>query len=77
MVREDIEGAASLDRMPVLDRTVLEVMRRTPRHEFVPESEWRHAYDDRPVPIGYGQTVSQPYLVAYMTELLRLTPAEA
>jgi protein-L-isoaspartate(D-aspartate) O-methyltransferase len=49
-------------------------MRKVPRHEFVPESVRRAAYDDRPLPIGQGQTISQPYIVALMTELARLTP---
>src|SRR5258705_4080551 len=45
-------------------------MRRTPRDRFVPAELVPYAYDDRPVPIGYGQTISQPYIVAKMTELL-------
>lgn len=50
-------------------------MRKVPRHEFVPEHLADAAYEDHPLPIGYGQTISQPYIVALMTELLRLTPA--
>ncbi len=53
---------------------VLEVMRRTPRHAFVPASEVEHAYEDRPLPIGYGATISQPYIVAVMTEMLDVRP---
>jgi len=49
-------------------------MRKVPRHEFVPEHLADAAYEDHPLPIGYGQTISQPYIVALMTELLRLTP---
>ena len=45
-----------------------------PRHEFVPEEVRSHAYEDQPVPIGYGQTISQPYIVALMTDLLDLRP---
>ena len=56
----------------VHDVTVLEAMRAVPRHLFMPERERRHAYADRPVPIGYGQTISQPYIVAYMTEMARV-----
>lgn len=48
-------------------------MRKVPRHEFVPEHLAEAAYEDHPLPIGYGQTISQPYIVALMTELLRLT----
>ena len=49
---------------------ILDVMGRIPRHLFVPEDKRRHAYEDRPLPIGYGQTISQPYIVALMTNLL-------
>ena len=55
-----------------LDASVLEVMRRVPRHAFVPADQRGLAYDDRPLPIGYGQTISEPYIVALMTDLLRL-----
>lgn len=51
----------------VSDSAVLEAMRRVPRHEFVPEAYRASAYRDRPLPIGRGQTISQPYIVAYMT----------
>ena len=59
----------------VRDAAVLEAMRRVPRHLFVPEDLRSFAYEDRPLPIGRGQTISQPYIVAYMTEALQLTPA--
>jgi protein-L-isoaspartate(D-aspartate) O-methyltransferase len=55
-----------------LDEKVLEVMGRVPRHAFVPPSQRRYAYQNRPLPIGYGQTISQPYIVALMTDLLKL-----
>jgi protein-L-isoaspartate(D-aspartate) O-methyltransferase len=55
---------------------VLKAMQEVPRHEFVPEGSRRLAYADRPLPIGRGQTISQPYIVAYMTELLRLCGGE-
>ncbi|HKA75092.1 MAG TPA: protein-L-isoaspartate O-methyltransferase, partial [Xanthobacteraceae bacterium] len=55
-----------------LDAGVLEAMRRVPRHAFVPASQRELAYTNRPLPIGYGQTISQPYIVALMTDLLRL-----
>ena len=57
-----------------LDADVLEAMRRVPRHAFVPAELRELAYDDRPLPIGYGQTISQPYIVALMTDMLRLPP---
>ena len=59
----------------VHDPTVLQAMRRVPRHLFVPEDERPFAYDDRPLPIGRGQTISQPYIVAYMTEALQVEPS--
>ncbi|MEX2264956.1 MAG: protein-L-isoaspartate(D-aspartate) O-methyltransferase [Bryobacteraceae bacterium] len=49
---------------------VLKVMRETPREQFIPPAVRELAYEDRPVPIGYGQTISQPYIVAFMTEML-------
>lgn len=60
----------------VTNPLVIKAMQEVPRHEFVPESDRRLAYADRPLPIGRGQTISQPYIVAYMTELLRLCGGE-
>jgi protein-L-isoaspartate(D-aspartate) O-methyltransferase len=56
----------------VLDQRVIEAMRSVPRHLFVPGNLQKRAYDDTPLPIGHGQTISQPYIVAYMSELLEL-----
>lgn len=58
----------------VSDQAVLAAMRKVPRHEFVPENLRPSAYDDRPLPIGEGQTISQPYIVALMTQVLDLAP---
>ena len=58
----------------VHDERVLEALRRTPRERFVPADLRYEAHDDHPVPIGHGQTISQPYIVGYMTEALRLEP---
>lgn len=55
----------------IYDQKVLQAMRDVPRHLFVPERRRRSAYGDFPLPIGYGQTISQPYIVALMTELLK------
>ncbi len=63
MVSEQIEARG------VVDARVLAALRRVPRHEFVPEEELARAYRDGPLPIGHGQTISQPYVVAVMTEL--------
>ena len=73
MVRTQIERPGD-GRMRVTSKQVLEAMRRCPRHAFVPERQHRQAYADSPLPIGHGQTISQPYIVAIMTELLELTP---
>ncbi len=54
----------------ITDSLVLEAMAKVPRHEFVPEALVHSAYDDRPLPIGYGQTISQPYVVALMLQSL-------
>lgn len=54
----------------VTDERVIASMRETPRHRFVPESQLSHAYEDQPLPIGHEQTISQPSLVAYMTQKL-------
>jgi protein-L-isoaspartate(D-aspartate) O-methyltransferase len=54
------------------DMGVLQAMKKVPRHMFVPEPLWPVAYSDRPLPIGEGQTISQPYIVAYMTQVLQL-----
>jgi protein-L-isoaspartate(D-aspartate) O-methyltransferase len=58
----------------VTDARVLAAMREVPRHLFVPPAARSEAYEDYPLPIGHGQTISQPYIVAYMTEVLRLKP---
>ena len=58
----------------VRDAEVLEAMRAVPRHLFVPQTLQDRAYDDSPLPIGEGQTISQPYIVALMTELLEVQP---
>jgi protein-L-isoaspartate(D-aspartate) O-methyltransferase len=61
-------------RRAVKDKKVLEAMRTVPRHEFVPAQREAMAYRDTPLPIGHGQTISQPYIVALMTELLEVSP---
>jgi protein-L-isoaspartate(D-aspartate) O-methyltransferase len=68
MVREQIEARG------VKDPATLAAMRMVPRHLFVPRDQSASAYHDRPLPIGYGQTISQPFIVAYMTEIIRPGP---
>ena len=64
--------SAQLAARGIADGRVLEAMRRVPRHLFVEPSLWPHAYDDTPLPIGERQTISQPYMVALMSEALEL-----
>jgi protein-L-isoaspartate(D-aspartate) O-methyltransferase len=68
MVRQQIEARG------VKDARVLEAMRRVPRHRFVPDGMQALAYEDHPLPIGHDQTISQPFIVAWMTEALAATP---
>jgi protein-L-isoaspartate(D-aspartate) O-methyltransferase len=70
MVREQIESRG------VRDPRVLAALRKVERHRFVPEALHHLAYSDQPLPIGHGQTISQPYIVAYMTEALELKPSD-
>lgn len=60
----------------IRDKGVIEAMRTVPRHEFVPQHSAQAACEDHPLPVGEGQTISQPYIVALMTELCRLTGTE-
>ena len=70
MVRDDIEAAG------ILNDDVLRAMREVPRHEFVPAEYLGQAYENHPLPIGFGQTISQPFIVGWMTERLELQPGE-
>jgi len=70
MVRQQLEARG------IMDGRLLDAMRRVPRHLFVPAAECGSAYGDFPLPIGHGQTISQPYIVAVMTEALGLRGTE-
>src|SRR4030095_5469705 len=70
MVREQIAGRG------IRDPRVVAALRGVPRHLFIPAAERARAYDDGPVAIGHGQTISQPYIVALMTELVRPQPGD-
>jgi protein-L-isoaspartate(D-aspartate) O-methyltransferase len=65
-----------IEARDVKSKPVLNAMKKVPRHEFVPEKYRKEAYNDHPLPIGYGQTISQPYIVALMTELADVTKGE-
>ena len=79
-IRETTEDRWTVERERMVEQqlrgrdirsvAVLDAMRRVPRHRFVPEEEQRGSYADYPLPIGFGQTISQPYIVAFMTEAL-------
>lgn len=71
MVRTQLKSPG---RTTITDKAVLAAMLRVPRHAFIPPSEQKYAYWDSPVPIGYGQTISQPYIVGLMTQALELKP---
>ena len=73
MVERHIQGAPFY---PIRDQKVLDAMKAVPRHKFIPESYQRQAYGNHPLPIGYGQTISQPFIVASMTELLSISPGD-
>jgi protein-L-isoaspartate(D-aspartate) O-methyltransferase len=66
--------SVQLRNRDITDEATLEAMLKVPRHQFVPQNLWEVAYTDGPLPIGEGQTISQPYIVAYMTQVLGLQP---
>lgn len=70
MVRAQLAGR------DITDTLVLRAMEAVPRHEFVPDGLAARAYEDRPLPIGHGQTISQPYIVAFMTQTAEVRPGE-
>lgn len=77
LVREiegDVRATADYLNRRALDSRVMAAMGSVPRHEFVQPRDRRHAYENRPLPIGYGQTISQPYIVAVMTDLAEPGP---
>lgn len=75
-VEEHARGAGGALGRASIDPRVLEAMRRVPRHAFVPPELAANAYEDRPLPIGHGQTISQPFIVALMTDMLRTAPGQ-
>jgi protein-L-isoaspartate(D-aspartate) O-methyltransferase len=72
MVEQQLQGPGR----GITDPAVLRAMAEVPRHEFVPQDFRARAYNDGPLPIGYGQTISQPFIVAFMTERLELRPSD-
>ncbi len=73
-VAESAVQAGYVSGVEKLDERVMQAMGKVPRHRYVPADLWGYAYDNRPLPIGYGQTISQPYIVALMTHLMNPQP---
>lgn len=73
-IEDDVRSTSLYLNKQVLDPLVMQAIGKVLRHEFVPVNERRFAYLNRPLPIGHGQTISQPYIVAVMTDLLRPAP---
>ena len=73
-IEQDVRDTARFINRAALDERVIEAMRSIPRHQFVPPDQLYRAYKNQPLPIGHGQTISQPYIVALMTDLLQPQP---
>lgn len=73
-IEQDVRDTALYLNRRALDERVMRALAKVPRHEFVPADQRKHAYDNRPLPIGHGQTISQPYIVAIMTDLVEPKP---
>jgi len=74
IIAQDVKDTSHYLNRDELDPRILTALGKVPRHEFVPKEKLADAYLNRPLPIGHGQTISQPYIVAIMTDLLDLTP---
>ncbi|MFN0299805.1 MAG: protein-L-isoaspartate(D-aspartate) O-methyltransferase [Burkholderiales bacterium] len=72
----DAKATAAYTGRPAFSERVMAAMRKVERHRFVPTDQGMHAYENRPLPIGAGQTISQPYIVALMTDMLDLKPTD-
>jgi len=76
LIEQDVRETSAYLRRAALDERVFAAMASVPRHEFVPSDQVDKAYRNRPLPIGHGQTISQPYIVAVMTDLLEIEPVQ-
>jgi protein-L-isoaspartate(D-aspartate) O-methyltransferase len=76
LIEVDVRHTSEYLKQSSLDTRVLDAMAKVPRHEFVPPHLVDKAYQNRPLPIGHGQTISQPYIVAIMTDLLDIEPGQ-
>lgn len=75
-IAAEAQATAAYTGIPAFSPRVMQALAAVPRHEFVPEEEQVSAYLDIPLPIGHGQTISQPYIVALMTDLLEIKPGD-
>ena len=75
-IEDDVRATAIHINKKSFNKAVMKAMDSVPRHEFVPASLYSKAYENRPLPIGYGQTISQPYIVALMTDLVQPQPGQ-
>jgi protein-L-isoaspartate(D-aspartate) O-methyltransferase len=76
IIEQEVKNTSEYLRKDILDKKVIDAMSSVPRHKFVPFYSRLHAYENRPLPIGHGQTISQPYIVAIMTDLLNLKSSD-
>ena len=76
LIQQDVNATAQYIGSTSLQPRVLQALDAVPRHRFVPAAQRAYAYENRPLPIGYGQTISQPYIVALMTHLLGIAPGD-
>ena len=76
VIESDVRETSVYLDTEALDPRVMEAIATVPRHQFVPDDQRAHAYENRPLSIGHGQTISQPYIVAIMTDLLKLKPGD-
>ena len=76
VIESDVRETSVYLDTEALDPRVMEAIATVPRHQFVPDDQRAHAYENRPLSIGHGQTISQPYIVAIMTDLLKLEPGD-
>lgn len=75
-IKHDLQSNRDFLNQDTFNQQVLDAIAKVPREQFVPEKQRRYAYKNRPLPIGYGQTISQPTMVAIMTDLLQLKPGD-
>lgn len=76
VIKAQVVSTRDFLQQETLDQRVFDALGKVPRHDFVPSNQRPYAYENRPLPIGHGQTISQPYIVAIMTDLLKPKPGD-